>query len=895
MEKQKPNIISQISLVFIKRYRITILLAIVLLGLGFFTYSNLLKREGFPVINIPVLLIQTPYLSGDKTKTETDVTSKIYEKLKSIEEIKSISTTSTENFSSVVVNLEENADSELVAKEVEDEINSIQSFTNTISPNIIIPNASRVDGINDMIFSIYSANKSDRELQQLGDTFVAELEKSNLIGNASIISQYESRLDFRTGQQTEINTRFSRVGIKEGDDFNFYTALNIGVEKKSAEIGSIELSKEVRTILKQTKDSNNELESINFAYGGDIAVGLQSQITSLEDNAVAAILTIIVVLFLFLNLRSSLILGFFIPLTLGAVFITFYLIGYSLNTISLFALILVLGLFVDDGTVIVESIDYYKRKGLRGKEAVINAINDIGLADISGTMTTLLVFVPLVFISGILGDFIRLLPITVIVSLALSLIIALTILPFISSVFIPNKQKERTNKVSKTINLVLNFVPNLILKLGESVGKFVSFTLSKRIYTLITIVVSLVIIGLGSSFAARLGFEFFAQSKDAESISINISIPENRDVSIAKDKSIRLEKIIIAEYKGEIENIDYLGGSASSVNMDVMLTPIADRGPTAITIADRINNLAKQIEGASINASSTVAGPPVEQFPFSMQIFSNSQNELANSTEKIRNFIKETKLNNNVTFEEIQVQNLNTIATIDGKRYAQVRVKFEGKSDSATLLELQSKINEKFTQDYLKSEDIENIELGFDFGQESDNAESFNSVIYAGVIALIIMYALLVLQFNSFSQPFLVLLAIPLSFPGLFTGLYLTQNPMSFFVVIGLTGLIGIVVNNTIMLMEYANSRRRAGLTVKESISQAVALRFRAILATSCTTIAGLLPLALTEPFWEPLAFTIIFGLISSVILVLFAFPAYYAVFEKARSSRDRFFERIMK
>lgn len=106
---------------------------------------------------------------------------------------------------------------------------------------------------------------------------------------------------------------------------------------------------------------------------------------------------------------------------------------------------------------------------------------------------------------------------------------------------------------------------------------------------------------------------------------------------------------------------------------------------------------------------------------------------------------------------------------------------------------------------------------------------------------------------------------------------------MSFFVVIGLTGLIGIVVNNTIILIEYANAQRRAGKSIIDSIAESVRLRTRPIFTTSLTTIAGLLPLALTEPFWEPLAFTIIFGLISSVMMIVIAFPVYYFFVESGR------------
>ncbi|MCA9382985.1 efflux RND transporter permease subunit, partial [Candidatus Dojkabacteria bacterium] len=137
--------------------------------------------------------------------------------------------------------------------------------------------------------------------------------------------------------------------------------------------------------------------------------------------------------------------------------------------------------------------------------------------------------------------------------------------------------------------------------------------------------------------------------------------------------------------------------------------------------------------------------------------------------------------------------------------------------------------------------------------------------------------------YDSYLQPALVFSAVPLAFPGLFPGLFLTDNAISFFVMLGLIGLVGIVVNNSIMLLDFINHARKEGKGIADSAAQAVRIRFRPILTTSTTTIAGLFPLAISDPFWEGLSYSIIFGLISSSILVLLVFPAYYAVVEKVR------------
>ena len=202
------------------------------------------------------------------------------------------------------------------------------------------------------------------------------------------------------------------------------------------------------------------------------------------------------------------------------------------------------------------------------------------------------------------------------------------------------------------------------------------------------------------------------------------------------------------------------------------------------------------------------------------------------------------------------------------------------------LFSAEDYVKDKFTPEYLTENGYSEDALGFDFGQASDDAESFASLAWAFPLALLLMYTLLTVQFKSFLQPLLIFIAIPFTFFGVFGGLYLTDNALSFFVQVGLIGLIGIAVNNTILLTDYANQERRAGKDAVEAISNATKKRFRPLVATTLTTIVALLPLALSDPFWEALAFTIIFGLASSTFLVVLSFPYYYLAAEKIRSMK---------
>ncbi len=869
----KDSFITRISRIFTERSKFTFLLAVSLLFLGYFSYSSFLRREGFPVINIPVVIVNTPYFSGDAGVTESSITTPLFNEIKGVEGVTDITTTSTASFSSLVVSFNTEVTSpEIVKSDIESLI-----IERGISENssVIVPNASFIDGQNDLVFSLYSVDGTDHieDLQIKAQIIRDELQKSTLIKQVNVKDQISDELNVITGGTERLQTSFSRVGVREDGELVVRDALAVGVVKKDNEIGAIEFSDEVQKVVKEVL-TREEFNKVNVVFAGDPAISLKSQLSSLESNAIAAIVTIFVILLLTINIRSAIILSIFIPLTLASVFIIFAFMGYTLNTISLFALILVLGLFVDDGTIVVEAIDYYKRKGFKGWEAVRRAVNDIGIADISGTLTTVLVFFPLVTVTGILGDFIRVLPITVITALVTSLIIALTILPFLSNLLLRDSVYAKTS----LFNRISDFVPSLLLRLGEFGEINVRKVLSKNVYRMMLLIGTILVIIGGSFWASKLKFSFFAPAKDSDIIALSFTFPQSTTASNSRDLSVQVENVIIEKYGNSIEQIVYFAGDNRSAVVQLTLKDMNERAITAPEISSGINDLATIIPGAVVSSSIISAGPPTSQYPFAMQVYTESNERLSQTTNEIDTLLTGTELESGVSVEDVQVAYVNDIRTLNGERYAEISAKLSDNTNSAALLELQQYIESEY-------DTPDTVQLGFDFGQETENAESFSSVAIAGVIALLVMYLLLVLQFNSFSQPLLILLAIPFSFPGLFLGLYLTGNPMSFFVIVGMTGLIGIVVNNTIMLVEYANARRRVGKNVIDAIAEAVKLRTRPIIATSLTTIAGLLPLALTEPFWESLALTIVFGLISSVILIITSFSVFYYAFEKTREN----------
>ncbi len=864
------NFITKLSLVFIKRARLTVLVALFLLAFGYLSFSSFLKREGFPAVEIPVISIQTSYFANDAAKVDSEVTSPIENTVSEIPSIKEIRSFTSENFSFLSVTFED--DVELSS--------ALEKLRNQVAANVTLPAAAKIkyetfnggsaDGQNDFAMNLVS-NQPTEQLQLKAEEIVSELIALPGVESAVATKLITQEKNPSTGEAFDFQSNFNRAAYKIDGKLVFQPAISIGVNAKK-DVSSTKLSAEVKEKMSALSDKG-DLRNYSIIYNGDTTIALNKQIKSLEENALFGVLIIILVLFLFINWRTAIVLAIFLPLTLGSVFIALYLFGYSLNTISLFALILVLGIFVDDGTIVVEAIDYYRNQGLGKIDAVKAAVSDIGVADVCGTLTTILVFVPMMFISGILGKFIFLIPVTIVLAMALSVIIALTILPLLSSWIL----KENTFSV----------LGKFVSKASTALANYTSFYLNKKRWAAAVLVASLLIIIAGSFFATKVKFSVFPAAKDTDLVQINYEFPENTNLEAAQVYAAQAEQVLIEEASRDTIIANYISGAKDKATVFLYLEDRKDRPEVAPVLIERLNQRFQSLPFKA-QASAVGAGPPSDEFPFKMQLFENDLNKLTLAANDVSEFLKQQKLPNDVSVAETKVSNLNSISKLDKRRYAEISVKYNGTSDTNTVLKTKEAVENHYNEDKLRALGLSKDAFGFNFGQESENLASFQSTITALVFALLLIYVLLLLQFNSFTKPLLILLAIPFALPGVFPGLFFTNNALSFFSVIGIIALAGIVVNNSIMLLEYAEHAKKQGKTSKEAIIQAIRIRFRPILTTSITTTGALLPLGLSDPFWEALTFSIIFGLLSSTILILLSFPVYYMILEKSREKVHR-------
>ncbi len=878
----KPSLITRFSLFFVNNWRVSILAFLGISAVGLLSYTTLLKREGFPPIEVPVALVQTQYFVDDQNLVNEEVTEEIESAISGIEEVSRVSSTTADNFASIVVEFSEGTTSDEGSKLLKDTIQAEAELPEEAEVSYRTFNAGAFDGENDLIFSVTGEGKSIRDLQTVAAEIVDEVEKLSNVTEARVIEQIQDRTNPITGETSEERVAFGRTGYRTEDgNLEFRDAVLIGAVRNPS-AGTIEFSESVQTTVQELKD-DGELEGYQVVFGGgDLSNSLTKQIAGLETNALTGLIAVMLVLLLFVNWRASLIMAFFVPTVMLATFAGLYLIGYSLNTLSLFALILVIGIVADDAIVVIDAIDYSRKQGYKGKDAIIHAINNVGIADISGSITTILVFAPLAAVSGVLGEFIRLIPITVMLSLALSLVIGLSLVPFLGNGILPNYGGKKSKGLGRYLERAFYFIPRIIDWLNNLVYRFVHAYLKRVWASVLVILVGVGLIVGSFGFAAQLDFALFAPAKDTDEITVTLSLEDNEDINQAIATVQDVESIIDSEIGEFVEDVTYFESSASGSLLYVTLTPLGDRDVTSTTMVEDLNEEFANLEDAEVEAAKAGAGPPSDDFQVTLQVFADETEKLETVTAEIRDYVADLELESG-SVEEVVVDNLDVIVKQDGRQFAAVKAKVSDPNDTQLVLDVQTAIQDQFdTDEFKEANDLDDDAIGFDLGQQGENLESFESAMFALVIAIVIMYSLLVLQFNSFTQPALILTAVPMAFPGLFPGLLATNNGFSFFVMVGIVGLVGIVVNNTILLLDFANSERKEKGIV-EAMSGAIKARFRPLFTTSVTTLVGILPLALSDPFWEPLAFSIIFGLLSSTTMVILVFPVFYATLEHFR------------
>ncbi|BDQ05051.1 MAG: hypothetical protein KatS3mg084_0569 [Candidatus Dojkabacteria bacterium] len=518
--KTKDNFITKLSIPFVKNIRFTLLLFVGIIALGWIAYTQFLRKEGFPSIQNPILIINGNYQVNDKYKVDKEFSGPIERQLAELKEVNKISSTTTDNGFVIVITLNEGSSPQAVKTTIKEAISEKVKIPDGAKYEVQTPNIGKFDNKYDVIVNVYQSDADLAELQSTADKIASELAKTDEIIQAEVIKAIQKRVNPFTNQEIPVQERFTRIVKLNNDQLDSYEAISIGLIKKES-LDAIKFSDAVQKSIDSLK-SKDEFKDYNIEITQDFAPTIRQQISSLESNTVGAVIIVLLIVALLINIRSAVVLASFVVIVIASSILYIYFSVNSLNIISLFALILVLGVFVDDGTVVVEAIETYRSQGLGRIASVKKAINSIGIAKIAGSVTTILVFIPMLFISGVLGDFIRLIPITVITTLILSLLLALTLVPGLASLILKQPKKPENQNFIDRIENLLSVTGGLVIRLGEIIGKFVYAYVRKPIFLTTMLIVSLVFIVLGSSFASQLKFSIFPAAEDGDELTISI-------------------------------------------------------------------------------------------------------------------------------------------------------------------------------------------------------------------------------------------------------------------------------------------------------------------------------------------------------------------------------------
>jgi multidrug efflux pump subunit AcrB len=691
----------------------------------------------------------------------------------------------------------------------------------------------------------------------------------------------------------------------------------------------------------------------------DQSVLVRNRLSIVTSNAIFGLALVILILMISLDFRSALVTSLGLPIAvIGGLAIVFYL-GNTLNSLVIVGLVIVLGMLVDDATVVCENIYSYVEKGFSPKEAAIKGVSEIAVPVMASVLTTVFAFFPILFMKEIIGQFLRVIPLTVIAMLFMSLVEALIISPIhAAEVMTVSKKKKKIG---------------FIQKLEARYKRYVVWSIGKRPFVLLFFILFFGV----SIFQGKKLFEQFTifPATGLEGLTVRLELEKNIPIDDTAEKSKglikRLQKVSEGTFEsiyatvGEVVTGGNSNGSRQNGSHLANITVVFTSDPSFYKMEDRVvSNMRKVTEdyakSENIKTSITLDRPgPPQGKPIQLEIASRDidkgrkisdllkaefakmkgvnslETDLDGATKKYRfvidndlavaegvspNEISQTVfaastgrvaeeiLKNNEKIEilvgvnptelqdiqkilDLKVRNINgqaiklkafvkvieergpsSIQRLNGLR----TITLFGEVDEDIISGRQANINIAPLIAKL-SEENPDVSIGTG-GGEKDRMNALLDTRRLYIIALILIFLVISLSFQSVLYPILVVLTIPMGLCGVVWALRLHGQPLSIMGIIGVVGLSGVVVNTSILLLSFVQQGIKEGMTLTEAIAEAGSRRLRAIMITTSTTLIGLFPtmygIGGKDYFIQPIALVLGWGLLVATLLTLFGLPA---------------------
>ncbi len=890
----KDKLLSKLTVFFFDRPLLTAFLWIALTLFGALSYTTLLRREGFPSVNFPIAFVQGVYFVNDPAKVDSEVAAPISEIALDQDGVASVQSQSTATFFNVQVSFEEGVDARAAAAELENKVAESGRLPEGAIAQFNVPYFGATGGDIervDMALSFFPSEDgaSTEDITAAAEAYAQVLADKNIhdVERVFVKSPFEETTNPATGQVVTIQRSFDRFGLRQDDDNSYRRSVIIGIAAQDS-FDVLKLDEAVRHALEETKDDDT-LAGYDVRVSASFGPSIEEQISELQKSLLEGLLAVLVVGAIVIALRASIItviaMVTVVAITLGFL----HIIGYSLNVITLFSLILALALIVDDTIIMVEAVDAARHRHKDRRKAVREATRKVSRAMVAATATASLSFAPLLFVGGILGSFIKAIPITIIASLVISLIVALVFIPFFARYLLLGPKQMGSKGVTEVAAgfeaAIANFITRPMRWARHSRRKL--FAVGS-----FAVLIGLGFILAGALIARNVPFNIFPPTKDTNGLAVNLTFPPNLSIEQAEALAAEADQIVAAELDANFVQASYFGsGNQQNASQQIDIISYTQRDITSHQLADQLQaKLDSDLSGAVALVGQVDVGPPASSFV--VQISADNREAAFAAANDMQAFMESTELKrpNGTTakFVNVSVSSPDQFIRDNGQPIVTVSAGFDG-DDTSTLVALgETAVKDEFDAAKLAGYGLPDDAVRLDLGFEAENQESFATLALAFPILLAVMYVLLAVQFRSLLQPLLIFMAIPFSLFGIALGLSITDNVFSFFAMLGFFALLGLSVKNTILLTDYANQARRDGLGAVDSAVAALRERFRPLFATSATAVVSLIPLAITSPFWEGLMVVLIFGLVSSTFLVVTVFPYYYLGAEFLRLSVGR-------
>ncbi len=696
---------------------------------------------------------------------------------------------------------------------------------------------------------------------------------------------------------------------------------------------------------------------VELKINSDVSDGARNKFALLKSNAIIGFILVLILLFYFLGAKPAIWTAFGIPFSIFGTIIFFSPLGMTLNSVSMGAFVILLGMIVDDAMVISERFDTNIDAGMEPKEAAATAIGRLWKPVMASSFTTIVAFMPLLAIGGLPGKFIWQMPVVVSIALIISLFECYFLLP--SHLAHGAQNRNRVDKKP------------IVLFLEQKLESLLHIVIRRRYLTLLTFMI--VLIGSIYIGATKVRKDSFPQEA-AEGFTIKVTLQKGFSLEHSEKLVQKIEKSILSFKPNELRGFTTRVGTYSTssltdfgteehlVSFIVYLTPYSDRNRTAQQLIDQVK---KDIgdyykkQNFDVEFELTRLGPPLGK-PFEIIISSNSNELRDKEVARLIKFLEKidgvydveddyiegkNEINLKLDYDKVAQAGLTPVDIIrtlriafDGQlvtdyssidksydyrlrlapkyrgnlnfiknlpiankrgqliklstmiqfeerpSYAEV-IHYDGTRSTSvtgnidvkkiTALEMLKLFKEKFKQ---------NPDVTYTLsGRPVEEGKIFSGLKIAGIIALIGIYFILTLMYDSYSMPFLIISVVPFGVVGIFLSFYAHGLPLSMFAAMGLIGLSGIAVNDSVVLIDHIHGNIKAAKKFSnELVVQSTVDRLRPIMLTTVSTLLGLVSTAYAlggyDPLLSPLSLAILYGLIFSTTVVLILLPTLYAI-----------------